>query len=264
MALKVSVICRWSLMIAEAAASPSRDQVPLALFLKSHFWLALKMDSRWVCLLILAGLSEAAGQEDLTRKVFVFRTEPSEAYIILKPLPKEPLQNLTVCLRSYTDLTRPYGLFSYATESEDNEILIFKPKRGEYRVYIGGEYLSFKVPEDTLDWEHVCFGWESATGIAEFWMNGKPWPRKGLRKGYVVGSGAFILLGQEQDRFGGTYDSYNSFSGELTDVYMWDFLLSPHKMRSAYQDLQLPRCALGWKNLHYEIKGDVVVKGRLR
>ncbi|XP_034954082.1 serum amyloid P-component isoform X2 [Zootoca vivipara] len=213
------------------------------------------MDSRWVCLLILA---------DLTRKVFVFRTEPSEAYILLKPLPKEPLQNLTVCLRSYTDLTRPYGLFSYATESEDNEILIFKPKRGEYRVYIGGEHLSFKVPEDTFDWEHVCFGWESATGIAEFWLNGKPWPRKGLNKGYVVGSGAFILLGQEQDRFGGTYDSYNSFTGELADVYMWDFLLSPHKMRAAYQDLQLPPCALGWKNLHYEIKGDVVVKGRLR
>ncbi|XP_060614515.2 serum amyloid P-component-like [Anolis sagrei] len=222
------------------------------------------MEPVWICLLVFCSLSGISCQEDLTRKVFVFRNEPSEAYVVLKPQPEEPLQNFTVCLRSYTDLTRPYGLFSYATRLEDNEILIFKPKSGEYRVYVGGEYLSFKVPEDTLDWEHVCFGWESATGIAEFWLNGKPWPRKGLKKGHVVGADAFIVLGQEQDHYGGSYDSYNSFSGELTDVYMWEFLLSPHKMRSAYQDLQLPRCTLGWKNLHYEIKGDVVVKARLR
>ncbi|XP_061462688.1 mucosal pentraxin-like [Rhineura floridana] len=222
------------------------------------------MDSLWISLFVFTSLSGASCEEDLSGKVFVFRTEPSEAYVILKPLPQEPLQNFTVCLRSYTDLTRPYGLFSYATQSQDNEILIFKAKPGEYRTYVGGEYLSFKVPENRFDWEHICFGWESATGIAEFWMNGRPWPRKGLKKGYTVGAKAFILLGQEQYHYGGTYDSYNSFSGELTDVYMWNFLLSPHKIRSAYQDLQLPQCALGWKNLQYEIKGDVAVKGRLR
>ncbi|XP_060110887.1 serum amyloid P-component-like [Heteronotia binoei] len=219
----------------------------------------------WVpFLLFLAFLSAISAQEDLSRKVFFFRNEPSEDYVILKPQPEEPLQNFTICLRSYTDLTRPYGLFSYATPSEDNEILIFKSKPGEYRVFVGGEYVSFKVSEDPINWEHICFGWESATGTVEFWMNGKPWPRKGLKKGYTVSADAFILLGQEQDHYGGLADSYNSFSGELTDVYMWDFLLSPHKMRSAYQDLQLPRCTLGWKNLQYEIKGDVTVKTRLR
>uniref|UniRef100_A0A6J0UK22 Pentraxin family member n=1 Tax=Pogona vitticeps TaxID=103695 RepID=A0A6J0UK22_9SAUR len=223
------------------------------------------MEVAWIYLLmIVAGVSQTFAREDLSRKVFVFRHEPSEAYVILRPLLKEPLQNFTVCLRSYTDLTRPYGLFSYATHSEDNEVLIFKPKPGEYRVYVGGEHLSFKVPDNSFDWEHVCFGWESASGIAEFWMNGKPWPRKGLKKGHVVGTDAFVVLGQEQDSYGASYDSYNSFSGEMTNVYMWDFLLSPHKMRSAYQDLQLPHGLLDWKNLQYEIKGDVVVKPRLR
>ncbi|XP_054849634.1 serum amyloid P-component-like [Eublepharis macularius] len=223
------------------------------------------MEAQCVSLLfVLAGLSAISAQEDLSRKVFLFRNEPSEAYVILKSQPKEPLHNFTICLRSYSDLTRPYGLFSYATQSEDNEILIFKPKPGEYRIFVGGEYVSFKVPENPVDWEHVCFSWESSTGIAEFWMNGKPWPRKGLKKGYTVSAEAFILLGQEQDHYGGSSDPYNSFSGELADVYMWDFLLSPNKMRSAYQDLQLPRCNMSWKNLEYEIKGDVFVKARLR
>lgn len=188
----------------------------------------------------------------------------SEAYVLLKPPPEDPLQNFTVCLRSYTELIRPYSLFSYATRSEDNEILLFKPRPGEYRVYVGGEFVAFKVPEDPISWEHVCFGWESSTGILEFWMNGKPWPRKSLKQGYTIPNDTFILLGQEQDRYGGSFDSYNSFSGELTDFYMWEFLLSPFKMRSAHQDLQLPHCTLGWKNLQYELKGEVVVKARLR
>ncbi|XP_077179633.1 serum amyloid P-component-like isoform X1 [Paroedura picta] len=219
----------------------------------------------WVFhLLFLTLLSAVRAQEDLSSKVFLFRNEPSEDYVLLNTPPKEPLQNFTICLRSYTDLTRPCGLFSYATHSEDNEILLLKPRPGEYRVFVGGESVSYKVPEDPVNWEHVCFGWESATGTVEFWMNGKPWPRKGLKKGYTVPTEAFIVLGQVQDHYGGSADSYNSFSGELADVYMWDFLLSPHKMRSAYQEWKLPSGVLGWKNLQYEIKGDVVLKARLR
>ncbi|NXX63998.1 MPTX protein, partial [Scopus umbretta] len=101
---------------------------------------------------------------------------------------EQPLQNFTVCLRSYTDLTRPYSLFSYATKAQDNEILLFKPKPGEYRLYVGGKFVTFHVPEGHRDWEHVCASWESTTGIAGFWFNGKPWPRKGLQKGYTVGA----------------------------------------------------------------------------
>ncbi|GAB0201154.1 serum amyloid P-component-like [Grus japonensis] len=215
-------------------------------------------------LVVLAALSGIVAQEDLYRKVFVFRKDPSDAYVLLRAKLEQPLQNFTVCLRSYTDLTRPYSLFSYATKAQDNEILLFKPKPSEYRFYVGGKFVIFRVPEGHGDWEHVCASWESATGIAEFWLNGKPWPRKGLQRGYTVGVEAAILLGQEQDAFGGGFDVYNSFSGELADVYLWDVGLSPDKMRAAYQSLRLPPAILAWKSLSYEVKGDVVVKPRLR
>uniref|UniRef100_A0A8B9CID9 C-reactive protein n=1 Tax=Anser brachyrhynchus TaxID=132585 RepID=A0A8B9CID9_9AVES len=201
---------------------------------------------------------------DLYRKVFVFRTDPSDAYVVLRAKPEQPLLNFTVCLRSYTDLTRPHSLFSYATKAQDNEILLFKPKPTEYRFYVGGKFVTFRVPEGRGDWEHVCASWESATGIAEFWLNGKPWPRKGLQKDYVVGADAVITLGQEQDAFGGGFDVYNSFTGELADVHLWDAGLSPDKMRAAYQSLRLPPALLAWRSLSYETKGDVVVKPRLR
>ncbi|NXY80621.1 SAMP protein, partial [Glareola pratincola] len=201
---------------------------------------------------------------DLVNKEFVFPQATNDSHVPLRAKPEQALQNFTLCLRSYTDPTRPHGLFSYATEAQDNDILLFKPKPSEYRLYVGGEFVTFRVPEGVVASEHVCASWESATGIAEFWLNGKPWPRKGLQRGYAVGAEAAILLGQEQDAFGGGFDVYNSFSGELADVYLWDVGLSPDKMRAAYQSLRLPPALLAWKSLSYEVKGDVVVKPRLR
>ncbi|XP_065516031.1 serum amyloid P-component-like isoform X6 [Lathamus discolor] len=233
--------------VAPGATAAAGTMAPL------RFWLS-----------ILAGLMGTGAQEDLYRKVFVFRNDPSDAYVVLRVKPEQPLLNFTVCLRSYTHLTRPHSLFSYATKAQDNEILLFKPKPGEYRFYVGGKFVTFRVPESRGDWEHVCAGWESGTGVAEFWLDGKPWPRKGLQRGYAVGPEAAVLLGQEQDAFGGGFDVYNSFSGELADVYLWDTVLSPDRMRAAFQSLRLPPALLAWSSLSYSIKGDVVVKPRLR
>ncbi|KFQ60317.1 Mucosal pentraxin, partial [Pelecanus crispus] len=159
---------------------------------------------------------------DLLHKVFVFPQETKVSHVLVRAKLEQPLQNFTVCLQSYTDLTRPYSLFSYATKAQDNEILLFKPKPGEYRFYVGGKFITFSVPGSTVESEHVCASWESATGIVRFWFNEKPWPRKGLQRGYTVGAEGVIVLGQEQDAFGGGFDAQQSFVGEISSVYMWD------------------------------------------
>ncbi|KFV99367.1 Serum amyloid P-component, partial [Fulmarus glacialis] len=152
----------------------------------------------------------------------VFPQETKDSHVLVRAKPEQPLQNFTVCLRSYTDLTRPHSLFSYATKAQDNEILLFKPKPSEYRFYLGGRFVSFGVPKSIAASEHVCASWESTTSIVGLWLNGKPWPRKGLQRGYAVGAEAAILLGQEQDAFRGSFDAQQSFMGEISAVYMWD------------------------------------------
>lgn len=194
----------------------------------------------------------------------MFPQASNDSYVLLQARPEHPLLNFTVCLRSYTDLTRPHSLFSYATKEQDNEILLLKFKPTEYHFYVGGKYVAFHIPENYMDPEHVCVTWESPSGIVRFWLNGRPWPRKGLQKGYVVGNEAVVVLGQEQDAYGGGFDVYNSFTGEMADVHLWDAGLSPDKMRSAYLALRLPPAPLAWGRLRYEAKGDVVVKPRLR
>ncbi|KAM9114190.1 serum amyloid P-component-like [Pangshura tecta] len=217
-------------------------------------------------LLVLAGFSGAIAQTDLHGKVFVFPKATATAHVILKPRLDKPLQNISVCLRFGCNLTRAYSLFSYTTKAKDNDFLLFKPNSGELRLYVGGELVTFKVPEgrDTsTGWVHVCASWESATGIAELWVNGSPLPRKGLKKGYSVSNQGVLVLGQEQDTPGGNFDINQSFVGEITDVYMWDTLLSPDDVSLAMNNKVLPPLILDWKTLSYEIKDYVVIKPSL-
>uniref|UniRef100_A0A8C8RDB0 Pentraxin family member n=1 Tax=Pelusios castaneus TaxID=367368 RepID=A0A8C8RDB0_9SAUR len=224
------------------------------------------MEKQQLLLLVFAGLLGAVTQTDLYGKVFVFPKETKTAHVVLKLRLEQPLQNIVVCLRYFTDLARPYSLFSYATKAQDNEILLFKPRPGELSLYIGWEQVTFKVPEKTgasPKWEHICSSWESATGVAELWVNGIPLPRKGLKKDYSIGAEGVIVLGQEQDSPGGGFDLNQSFVGELTDVYMWDTLLSRDEVRFVMHNSIQPHHILDWRNLSYEIKGYVVIKPSL-
>nr|XP_006115301.1 mucosal pentraxin-like [Pelodiscus sinensis] len=219
----------------------------------------------WI--LILAGVSGAVAQTDIEGQVFVFPKESADAHVILNMNHNGPLKNFTVCLRYFTDLTRPYSLFSYATRAKDNEILLFKDKPGVLSLTVGGQQVVFTVPENTGSsrwWEHVCASWESATGIAELWVNWNPLPRKGLQKGYSISNQGMIVLGQDQDSFGGGFDAKQSFVGELTKVNMWDLVTARDAVRAASADSQLPPSVLSWGALQYQVKGYVVLKPLLR
>ncbi|NXD04208.1 MPTX protein, partial [Certhia familiaris] len=197
---------------------------------------------------------------DLVGSVFVFPQESQTARVQVTVELKQPLNNFSLCLRSFTDLTRPYSLLSYATKKQSNEILLFKPKPGQYELNVGNKPLYFTVPISLGESEHVCFSWESSTGIVGFWFNGKPWPRKGLQKGYTVGVPASILLGQDQDSFGGGFDAQQSFVGEISSMYMWDTGISNSEVESAMYDHPHQTPIFGWRNFLYKIVGEVYLK----
>ncbi|XP_066194011.1 mucosal pentraxin-like [Sylvia atricapilla] len=198
--------------------------------------------------------------DDLVNSVFVFPQESKTAHVQVTAKLKQPLDNFTLCLRSFTDLKRPYSLFSYATKKQSNEILLFKPGPGQYELSVGDKPLFFTVPISLGDSEHVCVSWESSTGIVGFWFNGKPWPRKGLQKGYVVGVPASIVLGQDQDSFGGDFEAQQSFVGEISSVYMWNTGISNSGVVSAMYDNPEQTPIFGWRNFPYKIVGEVYLK----
>ncbi|XP_054843178.1 serum amyloid P-component-like [Eublepharis macularius] len=217
-------------------------------------------------LLLLLTLLRSSAQEDLKKKAFVFPESSNTAHVVLKTTSQRPLTSFTLCLRSCTDLPHTAGLFSYASRRYDNEISLQKEKPNQYSLYMGTSYVTFIVPLKPTPppgGEHVCVSWESATGLVEFWVDGQPLLRKSLMKGHVIVTEAYILLGQEQDSFGGSFDINQSLVGEITDVYMWDRVLSPEEVPKAFYNQELPGYLFNWRALNYTIKGYVVVKPAL-
>ncbi|XP_006861778.1 PREDICTED: mucosal pentraxin-like [Chrysochloris asiatica] len=214
------------------------------------------MEKLLLGVLLLTVISGGLTHSDMRGKAFIFPQESNTAYVSLIPAVKKPLRNFTLCLKTFTDLTRPYSLFSYSTPSQPNELLLFVNKIGEYTLYIGDVGVTFNAPQIRYAPIHVCASWESASGIAEFWVNGNPVGRKGLRKGYSIGRESKIILGQEQDSFGGRFDAKQSLVGEVWDVSLWDHVLPLKEMCASYFSGNL----LNWKSLNYGDYGYVVIK----
>ncbi|CAI9597503.1 unnamed protein product [Staurois parvus] len=196
-------------------------------------------------------------------KVFVFPKETSTAHVILRPEITRPLQEVSVCLRSYTDLSRPYTPFSLATPGKDNAFFIYLQPPNVCSVHINQEDTYFRTDSESLDWRHICVTWDSNTGVVQLWVNGKLYPRRVSMKGSSIAAEASIVLGQEQDSFGGGFEASQSLVGEISDVHMWDYALTPediHKVISGRHNGNV----INWVSLYYEIKGEVLVQPRLQ
>ncbi|KAL8184427.1 UNVERIFIED_CONTAM: hypothetical protein K2H54_016745 [Gekko kuhli] len=211
-------------------------------------------------------LVKASVTTDLERKAFVFPVASNTAHVVLKAKIQHPLTSVTLCLRFYTDLTRVYSLFSYASKRHSNEFLLVAQKPNQYKFHLGSAELIFNVP-DTLSTKtlgkHVCVSWESSTGLVELWVNGQPLVRKSLAKGHSIQPEASIVLGQEQDSFGGSFDINQCFMGEISDVYMWGRVLDPDEVVLAWYNQALPDYLINWRSLNYTTKGYAVVKPAL-
>ncbi|XP_060110917.1 serum amyloid P-component-like [Heteronotia binoei] len=224
----------------------------------------MEQSSLWP--LIFLGLSGALAQTGLDEKVFVFPEPSANAYVLLKPHMPERLHQFTACLRFYTDLTRQFSLLSCASKNNDNEILLLRYSPTEYHIYVGGNSLSYAVSGNAdrgSHWENICVVWNSTTGIIQLWVDGLALPRKGLSKGYVLKTDLVMMLGQDQDSYGGSFDRQQSFVGEMAEVYIWDTVLPPEHLRRIRREKMPAPLVVDWTALDFEIRGYVVLETAL-
>ena len=67
---------------------------------------------------------------------------------------------------------------------------------------------------------------------------------------------------QEQDRMGGDFDADQSFVGMMSDVHMWNYVLSPCEIQRFMDDVNFsPGNVLNWRALDFETVGKVVLEG---
>ncbi|XP_036931786.1 serum amyloid P-component-like [Acanthopagrus latus] len=212
-------------------------------------------------LMLLAMLTVcSAVPQDLYGKMFIFPQETNTAHVRLTTS-RQDLRNVTVCLRSFTDLRRGHSLFSLATPSVDNDFQIYKDDaHDQMNLHVRNHYVYFAGQNYKLNtWHSLCSTWDSASGLAQLWLDGKPSSWKLSSKSSINGP-IIIVLGQEQDTHGGGFVLMESFAGMLSDVHMWDYTISPCEIQNYMDDLSFPPGnVLNWRALEFQIIGTVLI-----
>ncbi|XP_078515699.1 C-reactive protein-like [Lissotriton helveticus] len=213
--------------------------------------------------LLLISIFGAASQAiDMNGMLFLFPRESDTDQVILEPQLAAPMKGFTVCLRAVTELTRSYSLFSVSSRTHENMLLLFVNEgKSPSSVTVGGQDLAFSTLGYSVERRHICTTWDSSTGVTQLWINGNPLPRKVLMPGYSIQGPLKVILGQEQDSFGGSFDAKQSFIGEIGDVHMWDYVLAPADIHQAFiNNKHLYGNVINWRALSYTMKGNVLVE----
>lgn len=216
-----------------------------------------------VCLVILISNAQTARAaiQDLSGKMFVFPQQTKTAYVKLTPS-KTSFSTATVCHRSFTDLKRDHALFSLATPTNNNEFLVFyKFGVNEIQPHVKTESVSYGgLDYKANTWHSICTTWNGATGLVQLWFNGRPLAKKFCSLQSGRGGTPAIILGQEQDSHGGSFDINQSFVGMISDVHMWDYELSTCEIQKYTAELSFtPGNMLNWAALDFQIRDRVLV-----
>ncbi|XP_035670193.1 neuronal pentraxin-2-like [Branchiostoma floridae] len=121
------------------------------------------------------------------------------------------------------------GVVSYAVQGQDNELLFFNNGGIGFTLYVHGKTAALgALPVWNGERHAVCATWRSNDGTWQVYTDGvlqaSGW---GLNVGGKVRSGGTWILAQDQDTVGGGFDRNQAFSGELSQVNLWDRVLTP-------------------------------------
>ncbi|XP_008302195.1 pentraxin fusion protein-like [Stegastes partitus] len=200
----------------------------------------------------------------VTLKTLVFPSETSNSYVELVPLKPLQLKAFTLCMRVATELSgrREVILFAYRTRDAD-ALNVWRELDGRLSFYLSGDGVLFRVPELGALETHLCVTWDSSSGAAALFMNGRKSLTKIYKKGHTVCKGGRVLVGQDPDSYLGAFDPKQSFIGEIGDINMWDSVLSDSTIQDLVSGKEVPRGnVFDWQTTQLTIRGKVEVINR--
>uniref|UniRef100_A0A663FDY8 Adhesion G protein-coupled receptor D2 n=1 Tax=Aquila chrysaetos chrysaetos TaxID=223781 RepID=A0A663FDY8_AQUCH len=202
--------------------------------------------------------------------VLVFRDKTDTKYVkVLSDFPALPAVTACAHLQWDTRTQEIATIFSYAVPAFINEFQLrgFVDEEGfvRFALIVHGHHSPY-LPVFRADgqWHHFCVTWQQENGTWAIYADGK---RRASASGLcavgpsapqaIYGQGTFII-GQDQDSLGGTFREKESFSGNITDLHIWQKVLGAEqieKVRSCWvveQDL-----VFGWSSNALEVESTV-------
>lgn len=178
-------------------------------------------------------------------------------YAIVRRMPI--LKAVTFCLWiKTTDKGNQGALLSYnAVPGKDNELLLMDYRK--FQFWVGLKERATSVSANDGKWHHICATWENTAGSWRLYKDGKVEAAgKGLRKGFMIRGGGALVLGQEQEKVGGSFDANQSFLGEMMGVNIWDYVINEQEItRMSRSCLTGVGNVFQWRDFKPHVKGSV-------
>ncbi|KAG8577602.1 hypothetical protein GDO81_010230 [Engystomops pustulosus] len=196
----------------------------------------------------------------MREKLFAFPKDSSHTYVQIFPDGKGPFKEATVCMRLHSDLTRQYSLFSLATPKLANTFRLFNYsiKKKQFKLTVNAVEQYYDLQDnDFKEWTSICASWRSSGAVV--FINQRKYDKRKISVTEIKAN-PIIIIGEEQDSYGGGFNKSQSFVGEMTDVNMWDKALTDEDMMDYFAGEEMSGNIIDWKALRYTIGGNVIIK----
>ncbi|XP_062406814.1 amyloid P component, serum [Sardina pilchardus] len=182
----------------------------------------------------------AQAAEDLSGKVFSFPQYGRTPHVRLTPSNSSTQVSATFCLRVFTDFDHyEFALFSTATAKQSRSFTVIR--RGaekQYQIVVDGNEVNFYgLPFDLNKWNSICVTLDGKPGLSQIFVNGIHSLKKEHMPGVSIADNPIIILGRDQNNYGGELDRKKGFVGQMRNVNMWNYVFSPCEIESYMQEL---------------------------
>jgi len=111
------------------------------------------------------------------------------------------------------------------------------------------------------DWHFICTSWENKVGSWKAYKDGALQSSgSGVKRGHVIKTNGILIVGQEQDSFGGRFEASQSYIGELTDLNIWNRVLPASEISKLSKSCHGRRGnAKKWSDFKVGIRGNARV-----
>jgi len=123
--------------------------------------------------------------------------------------------------------------FSYAMSHETNEFVL-------------GDWVHILEDRNRINWKdvitvknqwyHYCFTWSQSTKMMDFFLNGTLVKSHMASSSIAIGTGGILVLGQDQDSYGGRFDKRQAFGGDMQQLNVFSRKLSVQEVATMYFD----------------------------
>ncbi|NXR08919.1 CBX6 protein, partial [Semnornis frantzii] len=162
-----------------------------------------------------------------------------------KSLPE--LYAFTICMWLKSKALLGLGTpFSYSVPSQANEIVLMEWGSNPLELLINDKVAQLPLSLKDKAWHHICVAWTTRDGKWSAYQDGEQrGAGENLASWHAIRPQGIIILGQEQDSLGGSFDATQAFTGELAQFGVWDHMLAPAEI-------------LGLANCTSHLQGNVI------